>query len=77
MEQFDDRRRGSLAAAAAAVFLVLAGPAHAAGSVVEVTLWDKGADSVADVGHGMAMDGSTAEQAGPGPAWASRRRPRW
>ena len=60
MGQFGNRRRGSLAAAATGAFLALAGPAHAAGSVVEVTLWDEGADSVADVGHGMAMDGSTA-----------------
>src|SRR3954447_5757985 len=41
-----------------------AGPAAAAGSVVKVTLWDKGADSVADIGHGMAMDGSTAGKPG-------------
>jgi len=64
MGQFGNRRRGSLAAAATGAFLALAGPAHAAGSVVEVTLWDKGADSVADVGHGMAMDGSTADRPG-------------
>jgi uncharacterized cupredoxin-like copper-binding protein len=64
MGQFGNRRRGSLAAAATGAFLALAGPAHAAGSVVEVTLWDKGADSVADVGHGMAMDGSTAGKPG-------------
>ena len=63
MGQFLDRRRVSLAVAAGA-FLALAGPAHAAGSVVEVTLWDEGADSVADVGHGMAMDGSTAGKPG-------------
>ena len=65
MGQFSNRRRGSLAAAATGAFLALAGPAHAAGSVVEVTLWDKGADSVADTGHGMATDGSAADKPGP------------
>src|SRR5438045_8789469 len=44
--------------------VTLGGPAYAAGSVVKVTLWDKGADSVADVGHGMAMGGSTADRPG-------------
>src|SRR5206468_4182010 len=37
MGQFLDRRRVSLAVAA---IVTLAGPAHAAGSVVEMTLWD-------------------------------------
>jgi uncharacterized cupredoxin-like copper-binding protein len=56
-------------AAAAATLALAAGPAAAAGttaagSVVKVTLWDKGADSVADVGHGMAMDGATVDKPG-------------
>ena len=45
-------------AAIASTFLVLAGPAHAAGSVVKVMLWDNGADSVANTGHGMPTGGS-------------------
>ena len=69
MGQFLARRRVSLAVAAGA-FLALAGPAHAAGSVVEVRLWDKGADSVADVGHGMGVGGSTRPSRAR--AWASR-----
>src|SRR4051812_38946318 len=56
-------------AGAAATLALAAGPAAAAattaaGSVVKVTLWDKGPDSVADVGHGMAMDDATADRPG-------------
>ena len=62
MGEFGGRLRAALATAATVV--ALTGSAHAAGSVVTVTLRDKGADSVADVGHGMAMDGSTAGKPG-------------
>ncbi len=51
MREFSGRLRVALATAATVV--ALTGSAHAAGSVVTVTLRDKGADSVADVGHGM------------------------
>src|SRR4051812_25419651 len=64
MKPFSSRMRVPLAAVAAIV--TLSGPAHAAGSVVKVTLWDKGADSVTDAGHGMAMDGATADKPGQG-----------
>ena len=52
------------ALAAAATVVALAGPAHAAGSVVTVTLRDTGPGSVADVGHGMPTGVAATAPAG-------------